>query len=69
MFYNSDKINIHETLIEKLDDEESERSGFKFQYIEEAIVDIYKVTDVIASSYIELPPNYQNSKSVINIKK
>ena len=68
MFYNFDKINIHETLIEKLDDEELEGSGFQFQYIEEAVIDIYKISDIKASSWVELPPNYKNSKSIINIK-
>ena len=45
-----------------------EASGFQFQYIEEAVVEIYKVTDIKASSWVELPPNYKNSQSIINIK-
>ena len=49
-------------------DEELESSGFQFQYIEEAVVEIYKVTDIEASSWVELPTNYKNSQSIINIK-
>ena len=57
------------TLIQKLDDEQLEGSGFQFQEIEEVILEIYKVNDIQASSYIELPPKYKNSQSIINIKK
>ena len=32
------------------------------------ILEIYKVLDIHASSYIELPEKYQNNKSIINIK-
>ena len=39
-----------------------------FQEIEEVILEIYKVNDIQASSYIELPPKYKNSQSIINIK-
>ena len=48
-------VNIHNTLIGNIDDEELEASGFQFQYIEEAVVEIYKVTDIKASSWVELP--------------
>ena len=62
------QIDIHETLIEKLDDEELEGSGFQFQNIEEAVTEIYRVNDIKASSYIELPDNYKNNKSIIKIQ-
>ena len=32
------------------------------------ILEIYKVRDIQASSYIELPGKYKDSKSIINIK-
>ena len=58
----------HNTLMEKLDDIQLEGSGFQFQEIEEVILEIYKVRDIQASSYIELPGKYRDSKSIINIK-
>ena len=60
--------DTHNTLMQKLDDEQLEGSGFVFQEIEEVILEIYKVNDIQASSYIELPPKYKNSQSKINIK-
>ena len=48
--------DTHNTLMQKLDDEQLEGSGFVFQEIEEVILEIYKVNDFQASSYIELPP-------------
>ena len=39
-----------------------------FQEIEEVILEIYKVNDIQASSYIELPGKYKDNKSIINIK-
>ena len=60
--------DTHNTLLQKLDDEQLEGSGFQFQEIEEVILEIYKVNDIQASSYIELPPKYKNNKSIINIK-
>ena len=61
--------HVHNSLIQKLDDEQLEGSGFQFQEIEEVILEIYKVNDIQASSYIELPPKYKNSQSIINMKK
>ena len=54
--------------MQKLDDEQLEGSGFVFQEIEEVILEIYKVNDIQASSYIELPEKYKDNKSIINIK-
>ena len=61
--------DTHNTLLQKLDDEQLEESGFQFQEIEEVILEIYKVNDIQASSYIELPEKYKNNKSIINITK
>ena len=54
--------------MQKIDDEQLEGSGFQFQEIEEVILEIYKVRDIQASSYIELPGKNKDSKSNINIK-
>ena len=41
--------NVHNTIMQKLDDEKLEGSGFQFQEIEEVIIEIYKVDDIQAS--------------------
>ena len=64
--YNNTQ-DTHNTLMQKLDDEQLEGSGFVFQEIEEVILEIYKVNDIQASSYIELPGKYKDNKSIINI--
>ena len=61
-------LHVHNSLVQKLDDEQLEGSGFRFQEIEEVILEIYKVKDIKASSWVELPPKYKNNKSIINIK-
>ena len=66
--YNNTQQFTHNTLMQKLDDEQLEGSGFVFQEIEEVILEIYKVNDIQASSYIELPGKYKDNKSIINIK-
>ena len=66
--YNNTQQDTHNTLLQKLDDEQLEGSGFVFQEIEEVILEIYKVNDIQASSYIELPGKYKDNKSIINIK-
>ena len=60
--------HTHNTLIQKIDDLQLEGSDFQFQELEEVILEIYKVRDIQASSYIELPGKYKDSKSIINIK-
>ena len=60
--------DTHNTIMQKLDDEQLEGSGFQFQKIE-VILEIYKVRYIQASSWVELPPNNKNNKSIINIKK
>ena len=68
LIYNHTQQDTHNTLMQKRDEEQLEGSGFVFQEIEEVILEIYKVNDIQASSYIELPPKYKNSQSIINIK-
>ena len=60
--------DVHTSLIHKLDDEHLEGSSFHFQEIEEVILEVYKVNDIQASSWVELQPTYKNSQSIINIK-
>ena len=66
--YNNTQQDTHNTLMQKLDDEQLEGSGFVFQEIEEGFLEVYKVNDIQASSYIELPGKYKDNKSIINIK-
>ena len=68
LMYNNIQPDTHNTLMQKLDDEQLEGSGFLFQETEEVILEIYKVNDIQASSYIELPGKYKDNKSIINIK-
>ena len=60
--------NIHNILMQKLDDEQLEASGFVLNGIVNVILEIYKVNDIQASSWVELPEKYMNNKSIINIK-
>ena len=60
--------NIHNILMQKLDDEQLEGSGFVLNGIVNVILGIYKVNDIQASSWVELPEKYKNNKSIINIK-
>ena len=59
---------IHNTLMQKLDDEQLEGSGFVLNGIVNVLLEIYNVNDLQASSYIELPEKYKNNKSIIIIK-
>ena len=59
---------IHNTLMQKLDDEQLEGSGFVLNGIVNAILEIYKVNDIQDSSWVELPEKYKNTKSIIKIK-
>ena len=55
--------------MQKLDEERLERSGFVFQCIVDVTLQIHKVNDIQASLWVELPENYNNDKSIINMKK
>ena len=59
---------LHNKLMQKLDDEQLEGSGFVLNGIVNVILEIYKVNDIQASSWVELPEKYKNNKSIINIK-
>ena len=59
---------IHNTLMQKLDDEQLEGSGFVLNGIVNGISEIYEVNDIQASSYLELPEKYKNDESIVNIK-
>ena len=61
-------LNVHNSLMQKLDDEQLEGSGFVLNGIVNIIMEVYKVNDIQASSWVELPENYKNNKSIINIK-
>ena len=54
--------------MQKLDDEQLEGSGFVLNGIVNVIMEVYKVNDIQASSWVELPEKYKNNKSIINIK-
>ena len=60
--------DTHNTIMQKLDDEQLEGSGFVFQEIEEVTFEIYKVNDIQASSLVKVPEKYKNNKSIVNIK-
>ena len=59
---------IRNILMQKLDDEQLEGSGFVLNGIVNVILEIYKINDIQASSYIELPESYKKNKSIINIQ-
>ena len=61
--------NVHNILMQKLDDEQLEGSGFVLNGIVNVIMEVYKVNDIQASSWVELPEKYKTNKSIINIKK
>ena len=69
LMYKNIQPDTHNTLMQTLDDEQLEGSGFVFQEIEEVILEINKVNDIQASSWVELPGKHKDSKSIINIKK
>ena len=47
--------NVHNRLMQKLDDEQLEGSGFVLNGIVNVIMEVYKVNDIQASSWVELP--------------
>ena len=61
-------LNVHNSLMQKLDDEQLEGSGFVLNGIVNVILEIHKVNNIQASSWVELPEKYKNNKSIINIK-
>ena len=65
---DSIRAALHNTLMQKLDDEQLKGSGFVLNGIVNVILEIYKVNDIQAFSRVELPEKYKNKKSIINIK-
>ena len=61
-------LNVHNSLMQKLDDEQLEGSGFVLNGIVKMIMEVYKLNDIQASSWVELPEKYKNNKLIINIK-
>ena len=58
LIQDSIRAALHNTLMQKLDDEQLEGLGFVLNGIVNVILEIYKVNDIQASSYIELPEKY-----------
>ena len=60
--------SIHNLLLQKLDDEQLELSGFALNGIVNVILEIYQVNDNQASSWVELTEKYRKNESNLNIK-
>ena len=65
--HNHTQDSIHNTLLQKVIDEQLEGSGFVLNCIVNVVLEIYKVNDNQASSWGELPEKYKNNKSIINM--
>ena len=53
----------------QIQEQQIKGSGFDFDCIfEKAILEVYKIRDPQASSWVELPKKYKNKKPIINIK-
>ena len=61
-------LNVHNSLMQELDGEQLEGSGFVLNGIVNVIMEVYKVNDIQASSWVELPEKYKDDKSILNIK-
>ena len=59
---------IHNILTQKIDDQQLEGSRFMLNGIVNVILELHKGNDIKASSWVELPPKYKNSQSIINKK-
>ena len=69
MFYIFNNVlDIHSTIIQGIDDEHLEGSGFQFQKNEEFVIKMNKVNEFQASSHIELPEKHEKSQSIISIR-
>ena len=66
--YNYDSNDFHQQMLECVDDEQLEGSSFLFQNITDVIIDFHRTRDFSASSYIELPKKYKNSKQYLTHK-
>ena len=66
--YGEDENVFHKWVKSDLDDEQLKGSGLVVNGIVNVILEIYKVNDLQAPSYIELPEKYKRNQSIINIK-
>ena len=69
----SDWLYNHEQFVfnnwqHQIENEELRGSGLEKKYITQIEIEIYKIKEIKASSWIELPPEYKNSKSILNIE-
>ena len=63
---DSIRAALHNTILQKFDDEQLEGSGFVLNGIVNVILEIYKVNDIQTSSWVELPEKDKNINSNIN---
>ena len=66
--YNFDIFDIHQQMLECVDEEQLERTGFQFDSVSEVTIEFYKTRDILAYSCVEMPKKYSNSASTINIQ-
>ena len=66
-YYNHESF-VFSNWEHQIENEELEGSGFSKQFVKEIQVEVYKIKDIKASSYVELPKKYKNCKSIINIQ-
>ena len=66
--YNQTKQDVLHKILQTLADEQLEGSVFVFQYIEQAVFEIYKINGIQASSCVELSKKYKQKKSIIIIQ-
>ena len=69
LYYNYDNVDVHNILKNVIDDAQLEGSGFIFNVIVDAKMEIYKINDIQASSYLPLPEKYAKRASILNIPK
>ena len=60
--------NLFNNWEHQIENEQFEGSGFVKQNINQIEIEVYKIKDIKASSWVELPEKYKNSKSIINIQ-
>ena len=68
LMYNYDVHDIHQQILECVDDEQLEGSGFQFDFISTVTIEFYRIRDVMAYSWVEMPKKYKNSLSIMNIQ-
>ena len=66
-YYNHEKFDFS-NWEHQIENEQLEGSGFIKQYINQIEIEVYKIKDIKASSWVELPEKYKKSRSIINIQ-